>query len=101
MKKELTYLETVKLIDEAKKYLEHQLEMRLELTKVQSPIFLKTSSGLQDGLSGSEKAVCFKKGRRRFRNCSLSCKMEKRSPREVWFSNTHRIIRGYESNKKR
>lgn len=62
MKKEFSYLETVKQISEIKKHFESQLETRLELTKVQSPIFLKTSTGLQDQLTGIEEAVKFKKG---------------------------------------
>ena len=55
MKKELSYLETIKAIDEVKKYFERQLEARLSLTKVQSPLFVKTDSGLQDALTGVEK----------------------------------------------
>lgn len=61
MKKELSYLETIKLISEIKKHFESQLEVRLGLIKIQSPIFIKTSTGLQDALSGIEKAVSFKK----------------------------------------
>ena len=66
MKKELSYLETIKQIAEVKKQFESQLETRLGLTKVQSPIFLKTSTGLQDQLSGVEKAVTFSKGEEDF-----------------------------------
>ena len=66
MKKELTYLETIKQISEIKKHFESQLEIRLGLTKVQSPIFLKTSTGLQDQLTGIEKAVKFQKGEEDF-----------------------------------
>ena len=66
MKKELSYLEIIKQISEIKKYFESQLEVRLGLTKVQSPIFLKTSTGLQDQLTGGEKAVQFKKGEEDF-----------------------------------
>lgn len=66
MKKELTYLETITMIAETKKYFESQLETRLSLTKVPSPLFVKTSSGLQDGLTGVEKAVGFTKGKERF-----------------------------------
>jgi len=62
MKKEITYLDTIKQIAEIKKHFESQLETRLGLTKVQSPIFIKTSTGLQDQLTGIEKAVKFKKG---------------------------------------
>lgn len=61
MKKELSYLEFIKMIDDAKKIFEHQLEVRLDLTKVQSPLFLTRESGLQDALTGVEKAVSFEK----------------------------------------
>lgn len=66
MKKEISYLETLKAIDECKKHFESQLEVRLTLTKVQSPIFVKTSTGLQDKLTGVEKAVSFKKEDEKF-----------------------------------
>ncbi len=66
MKKELTYFETITMIAETKKYFESQLETRLSLTKVPSPLFVKTSSGLQDGLTGVEKAVGFSKGGEQF-----------------------------------
>lgn len=66
MKKELTYLEKLIMIGEIKKYFESQLEKRLELIKVQAPLFVKTSSGLQDGLSGKEKAVSFTKDDEKF-----------------------------------
>ena len=57
MKKQLSYLETIKMIDEIKKTFESQLEKRLGLTKVGSPLFVKKSSGLQDDVSGKEEAV--------------------------------------------
>ena len=66
MKKELTYLEKLIMIGEIKKYFESQLEKRLELIKVQAPLFVKTSSGLQDRLSGKEKAVSFTKDDEKF-----------------------------------
>ena len=66
MKKEITYLETVKMIADAKKHFEGQLEARLGIIKVPSPIFLKTSSGLQDQLSGTEKAVSFEREDEKF-----------------------------------
>ena len=66
MKKELTYLEKIIMIGEIKKYFESQLEKRLELIKVQAPLFVKTSSGLQDALSGVEKSVSFTKGDEQF-----------------------------------
>jgi aspartate--ammonia ligase len=66
MKKELSYLETIKIIDEIKKTFESQLEKRLGLTKVGSPLFVKKSSGLQDDLSGKEEAVTFIKDEEKF-----------------------------------
>ena len=66
MKKELSYFDTVIMIDEVKKYFESQIEKRLGLIKVQSPLFVKTSSGLQDSLTGIEKAVGFTKGDEEF-----------------------------------
>ena len=66
MKKEISYLETLKAIDKCKKHFESQLEVRLGLIKVQSPIFVKTSTGLQDKLTGVEKAVSFKKEDEKF-----------------------------------
>ena len=66
MKKELSYLELVKAIDEIKKYFEKQLEVRLSLTKVGCPLFVKSDSGLQDTLTGVEKGISFKKGDDRF-----------------------------------
>lgn len=66
MKKELSYLETIKAIYEIKKFFEKQLESRLSLTKVQSPLFVKSDSGLQDALSGVEKAISFTKGGEQF-----------------------------------
>ncbi len=66
MKKELSYLETIKMISDTKKCFESQLESRLELVKVQAPLFVKTSSGLQDQLSGVEKSVSFSKSGEKF-----------------------------------
>ncbi len=66
MKKELSYLETIKAIYEIKKFFEKQLESRLSLTKVQSPLFVRSDSGLQDALSGVEKAISFTKGGEQF-----------------------------------
>lgn len=66
MKKEISYLETLKEIEECKKIFESQLESRLGLIKVQSPLFVKTSTGLQDRLTGIEKAISFKKGDEKF-----------------------------------
>lgn len=66
MKKETSYLETLKAIEECKKQFESQLEVRLGLTKVPSPIFIKTSTGLQDKLTGVEQAVSFMKEDEKF-----------------------------------
>ena len=66
MKKEKSYLETLKAIEDCKKQFESQLEVRLGLMKVQSPIFVKTATGLQDKLTGVEKAVSFTKEGEKF-----------------------------------
>lgn len=66
MQKELTLLETLIAIDKVKKSFESQLEKRLQLQKVPSPLFIKTSSGLQDQLSGTEEAISFIKGEEKF-----------------------------------
>ncbi|MBQ9834674.1 MAG: aspartate--ammonia ligase [Bacilli bacterium] len=62
MKKDISYLDKIKLIAEIKKCFEEKIEEKLGLIKVGSPLFVKTSSGLQDGLTGVEKAVGFTKG---------------------------------------
>jgi len=54
------------MIDEIKKTFESQIEKRLGLTKVGSPLFVKKSSGLQDDLSGKEEAVGFTKDGEKF-----------------------------------
>ena len=64
MKKELTYLEKLIMIGEIKKYFESQLEKRLGLTKVGSPLFVKKSSGLQDSIYGKSEDLdlkCYQK----------------------------------------
>lgn len=66
MKKELSYLETIKIIGEIKKCFEKQLETRLSLVKVPCPLFVRSDTGLQDMLSGKEKSVSFMKGDERF-----------------------------------
>ena len=66
MKKEISYLETIKMIAEVKKIFESQIEEKLELIKVGSPLFVKESSGLQDDLTGVEEAVGFIKGEEKF-----------------------------------
>jgi len=66
MKKELSYFEKITMIDEIKKCFEKQLEKKLKLIKVSSPLFVKTTSGLQDTLTGVEKAVSFTKGKESF-----------------------------------
>ena len=66
MKKELSYFETIEIIQETKKYFEKQLEARLSLVKVGCPLFVKTKSGLQDNLTGVEKSISFIKEREKY-----------------------------------
>lgn len=92
MKKEFSYLETIKSIDEIKKFFEKQIEVRLNLTKVQSPLFLKTSTGLQDQLTGSEKAICFEKGGEQFEVIHSLAKWKREALRKIWISNAYWTI---------
>ena len=62
----MDYLETIKEISDTRKIFEGQLEERLGLIKVPCPLFVKISTGLQDQLSGTEKAVGFEKGEEEF-----------------------------------
>ncbi len=66
MKKEISYYEKLIMIDEVKKIFEKELTTRLDLIKVPCPLFVKSSSGLQDELSGVEKSVSFMKGKEKF-----------------------------------
>ena len=66
MKKEISYYERIIMIDYIKKIFEKELESRLDLVKVPCPLFVKSSSGLQDMLSGVEKSVSFIKDGEKF-----------------------------------
>ena len=57
----MTYLEKIKAMTEVKKTFESVFEKELCLTKVSSPLFVKSDTGLQDDLSGTEKSVSFQK----------------------------------------
>jgi len=63
MKKEqsekLSVYDTVIATDLIKKYFEKQLCTRVSLTLVAAPLFISTDKGIQDKLSGTEKAVSF------------------------------------------
>ncbi|MBR4262368.1 MAG: aspartate--ammonia ligase [Bacilli bacterium] len=61
MKKKYSYLEKLELISKCKDYFEKSLEKELDLIKVECPLFVKTSSGLQDALTGVEKGIKFTK----------------------------------------
>ena len=56
-----SYIDRIKKINEVKKYFEKELEKELNLIKVPSPLFVSEDSGLQDSLTGTEKAISFKK----------------------------------------
>lgn len=61
MKKDISYYERIIMIDDIKKIFEKELAARLGLIKVPCPLFVRTRSGLQDQLSGVEKAISFTK----------------------------------------
>lgn len=60
------YQETLSQIAKVKKTFENELEKRLNIIKVPNPLFVRSDSGLQDNLSGKEKAVSFYKGKEKF-----------------------------------
>lgn len=66
MKKDVSYYERIKMIDDVKKIFEKELEMRMSLIKVPCPLFIKSESGLQDDLNSVEKAVSFIKSDEKF-----------------------------------
>ena len=66
MKKEISYYEKIIMIDDIKRIFEKEIEARLDLVKVPCPLFIKTTSGLQDELSGIEKSVSFMKDGEKF-----------------------------------
>ena len=66
MKKEISYYEKLVMIDDIKKIFEKELAARLDLVRVPCPLFVKTTTGLQDDLSGIEKAVSFEKDGEKF-----------------------------------
>lgn len=66
MSEPLKYLEILKQIDIAAKAFELFLEQDLNVNKVPCPLFIKTCTGLQDNLTGVEKAVSFKSNKENF-----------------------------------
>ncbi len=55
------YQKTLKEISLCKKIFESKLEEKLNIIKVPNPLFVRSDSGLQDNLTGSEKAISFAK----------------------------------------
>ena len=64
--KRVKYYERLIMIEDTKKIFAEELSKALDLMKVPSPLFVKTSSGLQDTLSGTEKSVSFTKSGEQF-----------------------------------
>ena len=60
------YIKVLKDIACIKKTFEDSFEKQLHVLKVPCPLFVKSSSGLQDELTGTEQAVSFMKGREKF-----------------------------------
>ncbi len=56
-------LESERLVTYSKQLFETELLHRLNLTKVNAPLFVSQNSGLNDNLNGVEKPVAFKLGR--------------------------------------
>ena len=55
----LTAEETQVAIKFIKDKFQHNLARRLNLKRVTAPLFVRTDSGLNDDLTGTEKKVCF------------------------------------------
>lgn len=58
-KSKLDVIETEIAIKNLKDYFERELAVALKLTRVSAPLFVRTSSGLNDDLNGIEKPVSF------------------------------------------
>jgi len=58
-KSKLSLLETEIAIKKLKDYFQDSLSYELNLTRVSAPLFLRSTSGLNDDLNGIEKAVSF------------------------------------------
>ncbi len=56
----LNVKETLEAIKELKDFFETELAKALNLTRVSAPLFVKSDSGLNDDLNGTEKPVSFK-----------------------------------------
>ena len=56
----LSVKETLEAIKELKDFFERELSKALNLTRVSAPLFVKSDSGLNDDLSGTEEPVLFK-----------------------------------------
>lgn len=55
-------LESERLITASKQYFETELQHRLNLTKVNAPLYVSSDSGLNDNLNGIERPVSFELG---------------------------------------
>ena len=55
----LSVKETEKAIELLRDYFQDKFSQKMNLHRVSAPLFVRTDSGLNDGLSGTEKAVSF------------------------------------------
>lgn len=62
MKARVRSLESERLITASKQFFENELMERLNLTKVNAPLFVSKNSGLNDNLNGVERPVTFDLG---------------------------------------
>lgn len=58
-KSKLNVKETEKAIELLRDYFQDKFASKLKLNRVSAPLFVRTDSGLNDGLSGQERAVSF------------------------------------------
>ena len=83
--KKMSYLEKLTAISEVKQTFERLLEDDLDLIKVWAPLFVKSDTGLQDDLSGTEKSVSFQKSWESFEIVHSLAKWKRMALWKYWF----------------
>ena len=83
--KELTLLETQIAIKYLKDNFEDLLAKKLNLVRVSAPLFVESSSGLNDDLNGVEKSVSFKVGRHKLEIVQSLAKWKRKALKDYGF----------------
>ncbi len=73
-KSKLTLKETQQAIQDLKFAFTKKLNQELKLTRVSAPLFVTSSSKINDGLNGDIPVIFSpNKWKRKYRNCALTC----------------------------